>query len=364
MNSKDRVRNAINHVRPDRTPLDGWFTNPVMDKLKSRFGFNDDEDVLERLGIDFRPVVIQPSKEFGSDAKWMDFIINKNAFSVSDYIGKPVGNDVYEDEWGIQIKLNKDGINWGYSYHPLHDLDLKKLKVPDLSSPGRMDEAKANIEKFKDRFVYAGVSTSFRRSWLLTGFSRFLEALLLDRAYVEGLLEKLVEFETQEVKMYTEAGVDMIELLGDLGSETSLFLSPKLWREIFKPGMKAVIESVKGRNVKFFMHTDGNIKDIIPDLIEIGLDILNPIQPECMDPVQIKKSFGDKLTLHGSMSLQKTLSFGNPADAEKEAEDRIKKCGYDGGLILAPSNALTENIPVDNIVAFYDYVRNSEGRAI
>lgn len=359
MNSKERVKNAVEHIKPDRTPLDGWFTNAVMDKLKIRLGLSDDEDVLEKLGIDFRPVVMEPAEDFGSDAKWMDFVINKSSFSVSDYIGKPVEKNVFEDEWGIRIQKNEDGFNWGYSRHPLSDLDLKKLKIPDLSSPGRMDNAKAKIKRFKDKFVYAGVSTSFRRSWLLTGFSRFLEALLLDRPYVNGLLEKLVEFEIQEVKMYVDAGVDMIELLGDLGSETSLFLSPKLWREIFKPGMKAVIDSAKGKNVYFFMHTDGNIKDIIPDLIEIGLNILNPIQPECMDPVEIKKFFGDKLTLHGSMSLQRTLSFGKPQDAADEAKDRIEKCGYNGGLILAPSNALTDNIPVDNIIAFYDYVRQS-----
>jgi uroporphyrinogen decarboxylase len=359
MNSKDRVNNAINHVKPDRTPLDGWFTNAVMDKLKSRFGFSDDEEVLERLGIDFRPVVMEPAEQFGRGAKWMDFIINKSAFSVSDYIGKSVREDVYEDEWNVQIKLNQDGSNWGYSYHPLQDLDLSKLKVPDLGSPGRMDKAIAKIKKFEDKFVYAGVSTSFRRGWLLTGFSKFLEALLTERNYIDKLLDKLVEYEIREVKMYSDAGVNMIELLGDLGSEASLFLSPALWRKIFKPGMKAVIDSAKGKNVKFFMHTDGNIREIIPDLIEIGLNILNPIQPECMDPVQIKKSFGDILTLHGSMSLQKTLSFGKPSDVEREAKDRIEKCGYNGGLILAPSNALTQDIPIDNIIAFYDYVRNS-----
>jgi len=357
MSSKERVINTINHIKPDRTPLDGWFTNDIMDKLKSYFGFTDDESVLQRLGIDFRPVVMESAKDF-SNAKWMDFIINKNTFSISDYIGKPVGENVYEDEWGVQIKLNKDGVNWGYSYHPLNDLDLKKLKVPDISSYERLGNAKERIAKFKDKFIYAGVSTCFRRGWLLTGFSKFLEALLLNRGYIDELLDRLVEFEIEEIKMYIDSGVDMIELLGDLGSEESLFISPKLWREIFKPRMKKVIDSVKRENVYFFLHTDGNIVEIIPDLIEIGLNILNPIQPECMNPATIKKLYGDKLTLHGTMSLQKTFSFGRPEDVVEEAKDRIKKCGYNGGLILAPSNALTKNIPVENIVTFYDYIQN------
>lgn len=359
LNSKERVINAVNHIKPDRTPLDGWLTNDVMNDLKKYLDINDDEEVLQRLGIDFRPVVMEPAKEFG-DAKWMDFIINKNTLSVSDYIGKPVGDNVYEDEWGIQIKLNKDGVNWGYSRHPLSDFDIKKLKVPKLSTYDRLDTAKERIQKFKDKFVYAGVSTCFRRGWLLTGFSQFLEALLINRDYINELLDRLVEFEIEEVKMYADAGVNMIELLGDLGSEVSLFLSPTLWREIFKPRMKKVIESVKDKDVYFFLHTDGNISEIIPDLIEIGLNILNPIQPECIVPAEIKKSFGDRLTLHGTMSLQKTFSFGSPDDVVKEAEDRIKNCGYNGGLILAPSNALTKDIPVENIVAFYDYVQKTK----
>ena len=357
MNSREKVMTTIHHRRPDRIPLDGWFSRNTWLKLKRYFNALNDEVILERLGIDFRPVIMYPGPDFRKDSKFLKFVAEDTNFSCSDYICRQVGDGLYEDEWGVQIKLNKDGINWTYTYHPLQDLSLKKLKIPDLSETGRFDDAKKRVKKLGDKFIYGGVSTCFRRGWLLTGFTRFLETLLLDRQFIEKLLDQLIEFEIKEVKMYADAGVNMIEFLGDLGTEESLFLSPKLWREIFKPGMKSVIESVRGKNLFFFLHTDGNIEEIIPDLIEIGINILNPIQPECMDPFKIKKKYGDKLTLHGTMSLQKTLSFGTPDDVRMEAKSRIENCGYNGGLILAPSNVLTNDIPIENIIAFYDYVK-------
>ena len=359
MNSKERVIKTLNHKKPDRVPLDGWFTNMSWQKLKDYFKTSDEEEILTKLGIDFRPVVVEPAPDFRREAKYLNFIVEGTTFSCSDYIEREVGERLYEDEWGIQIKLNKDGKNWGYAYHPLQDLTFKNLKIPDLSLPGRLDKAKEKIKKHQDKFIFAGVSTVFRRGWLLTGFSKFLEATITNKPFVEKLIDILLEYNIKESEMLVDAGVNMIELLGDLGTEESLFLSPKTWREIFKPRMKALIDSVKRKkkNVYFFLHTDGMVESIIPDLIEIGIDVLNPIQPECMDPLRIKRLFGDKLTLHGTMSLQKTFSFGKPDDVIAEAKSRIEHCGYNGGLTLAPSNTLTHNIPVENIIAFYDYVQ-------
>ncbi len=121
-----------------------------------------------------------------------------------------------------------------------------------------------------------------------------------------------------------------------------------------------MIGSNKKEGVYFYLHSDGNILEIIPDLIDAGLNILNPIQPECMEPKEIKAKFGDKITLHGTMSLQKTFSHGTTEDIKNEVADRIKECGYNGGLILAPSNSFTSDIPLENIIYFYDLVRENK----
>jgi uroporphyrinogen decarboxylase len=274
-----------------------------------------------------------------------------------------VSDNEYEDEWGVRIKITGEkDLDWKYSYHPLNNngkLSIRNLKIPDIYSGNRFDKVREDIEKYgKSYIVAAGVSTLFRKAWILCGYSKFLEALYLDRVFVEDLLDRLLEFYKTLVKKYVELGVDIIELGGDLGTEESMMISPDLWREIFKPRLSKIIIENKKEGVYFYLHSDGNITSIIPDLIEIGIDILNPIQPECMDPKNIKEQFGDKLTLHGTMSLQKTFTQGKRNDIRDEILDRIKYCGRDGSLILAPSNAFTIDIPITNILYFYDFIKN------
>ncbi len=359
MNSKQRVLRTLQHEQPDRVPLDGWFTQSSWEAVREHYQERDDERILHKLGIDFRPIVMEPAPAFRQQAQPLEFIVHGATFSCADYIAREIGDRLYEDEWGVQIQLHVDGKNWGYAYHPLHDLTLDNLHIPDVSAPGRFAKAQEIVTRQPNAFIYAGVSTCFRRGWLLTGFTNFLEAILTDRRFVEALLDQLLAYHIAEATALIEVGADMIELLGDLGTEESLFLAPRLWRDLFKPRMKALIDSKKRKNpnVYVFLHSDGMIEPIIPDLIDIGLDILNPIQPECMDPFRIKTLFGNRLTLHGTLSLQKTLRFGSPEDVVGEARSRIEKCGGSGGLVLAPSNVFTEDIPVENIIALYEFVK-------
>lgn len=356
MNSRERVLRTINHKTPDRIPLDGWFDSKLWAKLKSNYNISEDENLRQLLGIDFRYIIMEPKTDFRKNSEFLN-IIGKG-IAISEYFVKKVDENIFEDEWGVRIKVNKD--NWSYSYHPLSSgYSLNNLKIPDLDSGNRFETAEKEIKKWKHNyFIYTAVSTLFRKGWVLTGFTKFLELLLLDRPYIERLLDILLEHTLKEVKMCAQAGVDMIEFLGDLGTEISLFIKPSLWREIFKPRMATIIKSIKKNNLYFFLHSDGNIQEIIPDLIEIGIDILNPIQPECMDPIEIKKKYGDDLTLHGTMSLQKTFTFGSAKDVISEAKSRIENCGYNGGLILAPSNLFTSDVSIENITTFYDFVQN------
>jgi len=361
MNSKQRFLKTVNHEMPDRYPLDGWFLKSVMENLKKYLKVATVEEVLVKLGIDFRTTCMEPDENIKNSFSYF----NKMGLSIpiDDYYVKKVSEDEFEDEWGVRIKITGDrDLDWKYSRHPLNKngkLTLDNFKIPDIHTGNRFEKVKEDIKRYGDENVIAaGASTLFRKAWILCGYSRFLEALYLERDFIEQLLDRLMDFYTELVSKYVDLGINVIELGGDLGTEESLMISPDLWREIFKPRLEKVIKTNKKKDVYFYLHTDGNVSSIIPDLIEIGIDILNPIQPECMEPKIIKDKFGDKLTLHGTMSLQKTFSQGSRDDLEKEILDRIKNCGKNGGLILAPSNAFTSDIPIENIVYFYEFVKN------
>ncbi len=200
MDSRQRVFNSLNYKLSDRPPLDGWFLNEVLVKLKDYSKVNELEEVLEKLGIDFRTTCMEPEESFRKNSSYFDKL--GLSIMIDDYHLRESGKNELEDEWGVKIKITGDSdINWKYSYHPLNDngkLSLDNLKLPDLNSPGRFDQVKRDVEKWKGKYVIgAGVSTLFRKGWILCGYTRFLEALYTDREFVEELLAILMEFYTE-----------------------------------------------------------------------------------------------------------------------------------------------------------------------
>ena len=155
-------------------------------------------------------------------------------------------------------------------------------------------------------------------------------------------------------------GVDMIWIGDDVGAQHAMLISPNHWRQFLKPRMADYIAALKAINpaVKVAYHTDGNILPIIPELIEIGVDILNPIQPASMDPARLKREFGDKLCFWGSIDEQHTLPFGTPEDVRAEVLDRLNTIGQGGGLILGPTHHVQLDTPLENFWAMVHTIRN------
>ena len=156
-------------------------------------------------------------------------------------------------------------------------------------------------------------------------------------------------------------GVDIIWTGDDVGMQTGMLISPALWRRHLKPRMAELIARVKSINpaVKVAYHSDGMIWDVIPDLIEIGLDVLNPVQPACMDPAELKVRFGDRLCFWGSLDEQHTLPFGSPDDVREEVRTRLRTIGRHGGLILGPTHHVQLDTPLEN---FWAMVETIQGR--
>ncbi|HWQ84366.1 MAG TPA: uroporphyrinogen decarboxylase family protein, partial [Anaerolineales bacterium] len=197
------------------------------------------------------------------------------------------------------------------------------------------------------------VTTIFECAWALRGYERMLSDFALNPDLAEQILDIPYRYHLAVAKKLTALGVDMIWTGDDVGAQNAMLISPKMWRKFLKPRMANFIAELKAINpqVKVAYHSDGAIYPIIPDLIEIGLDVLNPIQPASMDPVRLKREYGDQLCFWGSIDEQHTLPFGTAGDVRAEVCTRLETLGKNGGLILGPTHHVQLDTPMENFWA-------------
>jgi uroporphyrinogen decarboxylase len=346
MDSKERVLLALEHQEPDRVPLDTWMTAEAREVLCKHFGITPERDpyeqwhegILQRLGVDLR-------------------------FPTLPYKGPPLrtfGDGSWETEWGFRRR----GLYAGVSItHPLACAsqveDIRDYPWPD---PDWYDySGLARYCREKRRYALCGGSWSpfFTQACHLMGMETLLTELYDMPEIVSELLRRIVDFHVAvSERMFSAApsAFDIMFVGDDYGSSNALLMSPAHWRQIVKPQLQRLVDLAHAHNLKFMLHSDGSIRTIIPDLIEMGIDALNPIEPEAkgMDALEIKREFGDRLTMHGCVSLTTTLAQGTPADVSQEVRYLIENCGPGGGLILGPANYLLPDVPVENVLALYD----------
>ena len=201
--------------------------------------------------------------------------------------------------------------------------------------------------------------TIFEISWYLRGMDRFMEELLCGEEIATALLDRITTIRVGMAQRYAAAGADILMLGDDVATQIDMMISPQLWRETIKPRLAQVIAAAKAENpeILIFYHGDGNMARIIPELIEIGVEILNPVQPECMDPFEMKRLYGGQLSFWGCVGTQTTLPFGTPESIRANCRELIERVGAGGGLLLAPTHTIEPEVPWENIMAFVDAVR-------
>ena len=346
MNPRERVLRCLNYETADRVPLSGSFRPEVWVKLREHFGTNDGNVISEKLGLDFKGVGMGASQEFLERAR------------ASGGGGSVLHDDgSYANEWGLRHTVGKNSPYMRYVYHPLSDeRNLDTYKFPDLGAPGRFGNLEERVKRLQENHVVsAGTATFYKECWNLRGLEPFLMDIATESPFMLKLLDRLLEYKLEIISQFAQAGVDIISIGGDIAMHTNLFMKPDLWRKHFKWRDAALIDEAKQYGVKyFFLHSDGNLMEVMEDLLEIGFNIIDPIQPECMDPYEIKERFGDRMTLHGTISAQQTLPFGTVDDVRNEVRERIERCGKNGGLVIAPNNVVQFDVPLENLLAVYE----------
>jgi len=260
----------------------------------------------------------------------------------------------YVDEWGVGwrvVPYTTPYGNGGYAEpcrHPLADAAaLSGYRPPDPHRDELYTDAARTLGAFGEDYWIVGVTvtTIFETAWALRGLERLLMDFVEAPELADEILDIPCRYHRAAAERLVRMGVDMIWLGDDIAGQSGMLFSPKHWRRFLKPRMAELIATLKAINpgLKVAYHTDGCVYAVIPELIEIGVDVLQPVQPSAMDPVRLKREYGRDLCFWGSVDEEQTLPFGTPGDVRGEVRDRIVTLGAGGGLILGP----THHVPLD-----------------
>jgi uroporphyrinogen decarboxylase len=269
------------------------------------------------------------------------------------------------NEWGVIFQKGSTE-HFTKMVHPMRCFssinEFESYPYPNAEKDYNWDVFNTNVESIKmgGNVAVAHLGTTiFEIAWYLRGMDNLLVDMIMNEQMAIYHLDRITDIRCYCAGVAAKSGVDMIWLGDDVSTQLDMMMAPETWRKYLKPRLKKVIDSAKEvkEDVLIVYHGDGNLQKIIPELINVGVDILNPVQPECMDPIEIKKKYGDRLSFWGTLGTQTTLPFGTPEEVKSWCWKMIREVGYNGGLCLAPTHLVEPEVPWENICAFIETVQ-------
>jgi uroporphyrinogen decarboxylase len=367
MTSRARVLKALNHKEPDMVPIDlggtqvTTLTRQAYHNLRAYLGLDADpapamadrvmdvvymkEDLLERYQTDFRPVQLRAPDKF---------------------IPREDENGFY-DEYGVHWR--RAAFYYDAIERPFTNLasiaDIEKFPWPDPHDPGRMRglrETARNLFETTDYALVADICClgPFEGACTLRGYEKFCMDLYLDPAYAQALLEKLTDVAISLWDVFLNEVGEYVQVVAqgdDLGMQSSTYISPPMIRKFVKPCLKRLYDFIHSRtDAKIFMHSCGSVYDILPDLIEVGVDVLNPIQRSAakMDITRLKQEFGKDLTFWGgAIDVQRVFPSASLEEIDAEAKHTIDVLAPGGGYVFVPAHNIQPDVSPDRIDKLY-----------
>lgn len=364
MNSRQRVNMTLNHKEPDRVPVDfggtivSTITAVAYKSLLKYYGIKDKVEI-----IDIVQGLVEPHSKI---QKLYDCDFHRIVLEPPDNWQLTIDeNNCFVDEYGIKRK--KASYYYDIVDSPLKDAsleDLKKFSWPDPHDPGRVRGLRGKAKKLYEETNYVIIADMisggiFEQCLRIRGFEQFLSDMVLNKKFANALLDKILEIYLGFYEEYIKTIGDYVHIFAladDLGMQNGLLISPNLYRELIKPRHKILYDYIKNNSkAKIFHHSCGSIFPLIGDLIEVGVDILNPIQTSAvnMSPELLKREFGADITFFGGIDVQQLLPNLTPKEIKEETKRIISIMGKNGGYILAPSHNIQPDVPPENVDAMY-----------
>jgi uroporphyrinogen decarboxylase len=329
---RDRVLASIARKGMDAIPWQFDLTSAVIERLKSFWGTGDVRvrlhDHVSWVSPQSPPDLPQPS----------DPSLFRDEFGT---VWRRSARDQKVGDWGELID------------YPLKEPSLAGYRFPDGARPGRWDHVAETRQRFPDQFLMAGGFGLYESAWALCGFQNYLGYLVGEPSFVEELTERLVDFSCAVTRQLAGRGADAIRFGDDWGFQDRLMVRPELWRKLFKRHYAKVYGAAREAGLVVAIHSCGNITDVLPDLIDVGVQVVHPLQPEAMDVERCRRDYGAHLTFWGGLGSQSTLPRGTPDDVRREVRSRLALFAG-GGYILAPAGAAPAETPAENIAAIVE----------
>lgn len=352
LNQLETFRDTVNHINTGKFLFYASFTNAVDMKIRNGLKLGPDIDLREHFGM-FNPVsvALRPPKE-----------CQKKDFS-KYYINLNMSDGAFINDLGV---LHEPGSMYHFSHYisPLRNAEdfkeIEEFPYPDYSEYDE-EGMKEQVEwaHRNNKVAVCWVTHMYEEAWQIRGYEQFLEDMLLRPEWCEYILDRLKERNLIVACAAARAGVDMLITGDDVANQRTLMFSPKSWRNMINSRWAEVYKAARSikPDIYIWYHSDGNIHEIIPELLDIGVNILNPLQPECLNALEVKQMYGNRVVLDGTVGTQTVMPFGTPAEVEATVKRNIEQLGYDGALILSPTHILEPEVPIGNILAFIDTMR-------
>ncbi|MCS7237136.1 MAG: hypothetical protein NZ899_02555 [Thermoguttaceae bacterium] len=336
---RERVLAAIAHQKPDRVPRDFWAEPPTWNRLLSHVGHRDKDRLLNELGIDIRHLEIPSPPE------------------------KCLGGGLYQNFWGERYYYR--ATPWGpmrddtkgalAAATSLSELESFPWPTPDLFDYSVLPEQCARYQEYALLYGFADV---WQRPGLVRGWEEMFVDMVERPEWVHFLCRKFTDFYKEDYTRaaeVTKGRIDIYLLISDLGSQTGPLISLAMFRHFVAPYLREMIQLIHSLGGKVLFHSCGSVAPFIPDLIDLGVDILDPIQPTgpSMAPEVLQAKFGGRICFHGGIDMQRLLPFGSPAEVRAEVRRYCEVLGSNGGYILAPAHLFQPDVPPENILAMY-----------
>lgn len=346
-NPRENILKVLRRSGMEKVPVDFVLCDSQIEEFESRTGHRDYESYF---GLSHRSFQMNVQRNFSSGPE----LFKRESLPESTVF----------DEYGIgHSKGSEYAFHMTRMHHPLKGADINEiLDYPYPSVPeGELQKLKGQVKELQSgglaSFAFMQM-TVWEASWYLRSMDELMIDMMMEDEKAAALLDHITHFAVSKARTYAKAGVDILSLGDDIGTQDSIMMDVGLWESWLKPRLSKVINSAREINpdILIFYHSCGYILPFIDQLIEIGVDILNPVQPECMSFEKVHDQYGHRLSFWGTLGTQELLPFGTREEVMQTTISRLKKCGEAGGLVIGPTHMVEPEVPWANLTAIMEGV--------